>query len=523
MPKLNKNNPVKDSKKNMDNIFTPKEESKNPSKRKSPPQKIFSLFSALAFIVSALFLLGFCAMLTTDIGVSIFCLVISVIMGASGILLRRQGKDVYIDTQKVENLEKEVQEEKAKYTEMLERKKTLADMKDDELEAYFREKEAEKSKLEATIKELEKVLLSTKEKTAEAKKELLSFEDDLLVESFGLYKPRYDFANSLTYQTELNNIRDQQKKLIKDGNATTKPPAWTIDGDEKAGKKLMDEARKLMLRAFNNECEAAINKIRAKNIDVIKRRITKSYEDINKLNQMNQFRITSEYFDLKISELHLAYEYELKKEEEREVLREQREKEREERALQREVDKKKKSIEKELVHLDNALVELENKLLLAKEDERTGLEEQINETKNHINKFKDEQKDLDYRLEHTGAGYVYVISNIGSFGEDIFKIGVTRRLDPMDRVRELGSASVPFQFDVHALIFSYEAYTLEAELHHRFAEKRVNLVNNRKEFFKLNGSEIKSILDQHKELTFEFKDNPEAEEYYETLALRKAQ
>ena len=127
---------------------------------------------------------------------------------------------------------------------------------------------------------------------------------------------------------------------------------------------------------------------------------------------------------------------------------------------------------------------------------------------------------MDYRLENIGAGYVYIISNIGAFGENIFKIGVTRRLEPLDRIRELSSASVPFKFDVHALIFSYQAYNLEKELHNLFDNKRVNLVNNRKEFFNISIEEVETALSKYKDLTFEFNKIPDAEEYRETLKLR---
>jgi T5orf172 domain. len=126
---------------------------------------------------------------------------------------------------------------------------------------------------------------------------------------------------------------------------------------------------------------------------------------------------------------------------------------------------------------------------------------------------------LDYRLQNSTAGYVYIISNIGSFGENVVKIGVTRRLEPMDRIDELGSASVPFKFDVHALIFSYDAYKLETELHEKFADKRINKVNNRKEYFNLTITEVEQALKEYKDLTIDFHEEPEAGEYRESLKI----
>ena len=138
-----------------------------------------------------------------------------------------------------------------------------------------------------------------------------------------------------------------------------------------------------------------------------------------------------------------------------------------------------------------------------------------------INKYNNEKEELDYRLENIGAGYVYIISNIGAFGNDVFKIGVTRRLNPIERIMELSSASVPFKFDVHAMIFSYRAYELEKELHNKFNDSRVNLVNNRKEFFYTDILNIEKALEDYKDLTIEFNKTAEAEEYRETLKIRE--
>ena len=133
------------------------------------------------------------------------------------------------------------------------------------------------------------------------------------------------------------------------------------------------------------------------------------------------------------------------------------------------------------------------------------------------------EEDIDYREGHATAGYVYVISNIGSFGEDVYKIGVTRRLEPLERIRELSSASVPFQFDVHALIFSEEAFALETELHNQLANYKVNKVNGRKEYFKVSFEEIRNILATHKELTVELNEDAEAFEYRQTKAIEDKQ
>jgi hypothetical protein len=121
------------------------------------------------------------------------------------------------------------------------------------------------------------------------------------------------------------------------------------------------------------------------------------------------------------------------------------------------------------------------------------------------------------QAQMTRVGHIYVISNIGSFGEDVYKIGMTRRLDPLDRVRELGDASVPFQFDVHAIIYSEDAPSLEYELHRKFKDRRLNMVNGRKEFFKVALDEVEAFILQQTNASILFTKLAEAKEYRETL------
>ena len=350
--------------------------------------------------------------------------------------------------------------------------------------------------------------------------QLTVLESDIAMEEFGLYKPRYDFASSLEYKDKLNVIREMQKAMIKSKSAVNYFENWTVDGSKAKGKKMTNDNIKMILRSFNNECEAAINKVKFSNIQSIEKRIQTSFNQHNKLNETNKVSLTQRFLDLKLQELYLAFEYEQKKEEEKEALREQREKEKEEKALQKEIESKKKDIHKEMSHLENVISELEMKLIVADESEKESLEAQILELKENLNKFEEEIEELDYRTANAAAGYVYVISNIGSFGEDVVKIGVTRRLDPLERISELSSASVPFKFDVHALIFSYDAYNLEASLHNKFSDKRLNAVNNRKEFFKIPIDEIENELQIYKDLTIDFSKVPEAQEYRESLKLR---
>lgn len=219
--------------------------------------------------------------------------------------------------------------------------------------------------------------------------------------------------------------------------------------------------------------------------------------------------------------MRLAAEYELKKQEEKELLREQRAKEKEDKKLQAEIANKRKQLEKDRKHFKQMLVNVEELIKNASQEEADKLKIQLAEYQDKLSELDEIEEDIDYREGHATAGYVYIISNIGAFGEDVYKIGVTRRLEPLERIRELGSASVPFQFDVHALIFSEEAFALESELHNKFEKYKVNKINGRKEYFKVPFAEIKAVLDSHQELAIEVTEKADAFEYRQGLLLKE--
>ena len=353
------------------------------------------------------------------------------------------------------------------------------------------------------------------------KKNLIVVEDDIEVESYGLYVPKYNFANAMGYKEKLNDIRLNQKKMIKEKTAVNYSDNWTVDGSKVKGKKMTNDNIKQILRSFNNECEASINKIKYSNVHTIENRIRKSFEQLNKLNQSQKINLTTWFLDLKIAELYLAYEYERKKEEEKQELREQREKEKEEKALQKEIQSKKKIIDKDITHYEQLIIDLRKKLAESiDKEENKSVSDQIEDLEGKVLERTKDKEELDYRTAHAYAGYVYIISNIGAFGEGVFKIGVTRRLEPLERISELSSASVPFKFDVHALIFSYDAYKLETELHTYFEKYRMNKVNNRKEFFEVPIRKIEEKLKEYGELTIDFSKDAEAEEYRQSINIK---
>ncbi len=400
--------------------------------------------------------------------------------------------------------------EDTKVKEVIELEELIRNYKS-EIKDLEEERNTQSSTLEVLYKQKKRLL-----------NDLVYYNNYVGFQEYGLYVPKYDFVDSDRYKEELSKIRKRQRESIKYESAFYYDKNFTFNHSYELGAKMLKSNGKLMIRAFNTECEAAINKVTYSNFSSIEKRIIRAFNAINKSSAFEVCYITEYYLNLKLDELKLAFEYQLKKEEEKEILRAEREKKREEKALQREIKKKKKTIDKEIQHLNNVIKELQAKLTKASDDEKDSLNREIEEMKNNVNKYQDNKTELDYRIENVGAGYVYIISNIGAFGENIFKIGVTRRLNPYERITELSSASVPFKFDVHAMIFSYQAYELENELHKYFDRKRVNKVNSRKEFFNITIDEIKDALEKHKDLTFEFKESPEASEYRETKKLENA-
>lgn len=271
--------------------------------------------------------------------------------------------------------------------------------------------------------------------------------------------------------------------------------------------------KKLFLRAFNTECDDLIAKVKYNNIESFEKRMQKSCDAISKLGFMMNLSISTDYYDLKHKEIVLAYEYAQKVQEEKEEQRELRERLKEEEKLQREIETEKNKLKKEHTHYLNAINKVRKQLESASEDKTKELEEKIRELQEQLEDNNKAIEDMDYRKANQKAGYVYIISNIGSFGENIYKIGMTRRLNPQDRIDELSNASVPFKYDVHAIIFSEDAPALETKLHHAFFDKRVNWVNNRKEFFAVTLEEIKKVVYENYDKTVEFIDISDAEQY----------
>ena len=377
--------------------------------------------------------------------------------------------------------------------------------KEEELRIKLADKEAEINSKDQELKSLQEQLALAKE------------EDEM--QTYGLYEPHYDFENATAYKEKLDEIKRKQKESVKDKTAAWGNPNMRLDGDLRKGQAMINDNIKQIIRTFNTECDGIIRKVKHSNMESSEKRIRKSYETLNKLNERVGVRIQPKYLDLKLEELHLAYEYQVKKQEEKELLAEAREREREEKKLRQKLEKEKNKFNRENNRINNELADAEAKLQAANDEEKAKLQAEIDKLKAALEKNNEEIEKIDKWEETPGAGYVYIISNIGSFGEDVYKIGVTRRDDPEERIRELSNASVPFKYDSHVFIFSEDAYNLESSLHERFDNKRVNKVNRRKEFFNIGIDDVKKIVEENKASVHSFVEEPEAEEYYDSLKL----
>ena len=351
------------------------------------------------------------------------------------------------------------------------------------------------------------------------KKKLISiFDVDIDVQEYGLYKPTFEFANSDLYKDKLKELRDRQKECIKNDSAALGSTNWTVDGSQAKGRAMVKDNKKLLLRAFNVECDDIVANVKVSNLDKSIERINKISEQISKLGKTMSISITPGYIRLKIEEVKLALDFQQKKQEEKEMLKELRAQEREEAKVLKEIEEERKRLKKEQTHYQNALDKILSQIEKNGEtddllEKKAQLEAQINDTAAAI-------ENVDYREANRKAGYVYIISNIGAFGENVYKIGMTRRLDPQERVDELGDASVPFNFDVHALIFTDDAPGLETALHNAFESRKLNKINSRREFFEVSLDEIKAEVRKNFDKTVEWIDVPEAEQYRQSLLMK---
>lgn len=389
-----------------------------------------------------------------------------------------------------------------------------------EVQRLLEQENAKLAGVHQAIQRKEREVAALDEQISQLRGQVLVVEEVLLLERFALYEPKFKLNASYEYKTRLDEVREHQKTMVKNGEAAAGNMGWHVNGSVAEGRKLVNDMLKLVIRSFNNEADYCVDNVKFDNIKLGEKRIRQSFDACNRLGRVMTVRLSEQYLNLKLDELHLAHEFQLKKQEEKENAKRVREELREQQKLEQEIRTAREKIAKERKHFAAALRDLQARVdKSVNEEERAALLSKIAEVEARKSMLDNEEKVIDYREQNAKAGYVYVISNVGAFGEGVYKIGMTRRLEPMERIDELGDASVPFWFDVHAMVFSDNAPALEAKLHERFASGRLNKVNGRKEFFRADIGEIEAVIRANYDAVVEVTHEAPAEQYRESLRM----
>lgn len=345
---------------------------------------------------------------------------------------------------------------------------------------------------------------------------------DAFVDAGHYEAPKYLFETSERYQVELKRIREEQRKLIQEGQAIDLPKNFGAVENKTATERVLKNQAKLLLRAFNIECDLLIEKVNPGNLSRTLQQIEKLAADLDKLAASLHCGVSPRYVELKYKECSIYYEYRLRKQEEQEEQRAIREQIREEAKAKAEAERAQRDAERDEAKFERLLALAKAEVAAANSAEKELVAQKVRDLELRLAEAIAQRERAKSLAEQTRRGHVYIISNVGSFGEDVYKIGLTRRIDPQERVDELGDASVPFSFDVHAFIYSEDAPRLENELHQAFKDRRVNAVNLRKEFFRVSLQEVRELAERIVGDDLDLRTTITAEEYYETRRLLSA-
>ena len=335
----------------------------------------------------------------------------------------------------------------------------------------------------------------------------VELDDGRILQEVGIYRYHHPLENAASFRDRLEEIEARTAELVKLGGAIVKSNLFTFDNSLAKGRRMTDDLAKLMLRAYNAEADNSIRSLKLGNVVTAKRRLEASRMAIAKLGAMMEMHISDDFHALRVEEIELTADWLMKKQEEKEAEREERARLREEQRVERELAEERARLDKERSHVLNAL-----NAMRASGEADPDLELRLKAIDEAI-------AQNDFRAANIRAGYIYVISNRGAFGADVVKIGLTRRLEPTERVTELSGASVPFRFDIHTLFFSEDAVTLENELHKHFAARALNQANSRKEFFFATPAEVRDVLVEKVGNLLEFSESAEATEYLQSVGL----
>jgi len=357
---------------------------------------------------------------------------------------------------------------------------------------------AEVARLRARVAELEEELRESVD--------VVDLNDQRVLQEVGVYQYHHPLETSAEYRDRLDDIQNRIKDAVKKDDAVLVSERFTFNNSLAKGRKMTSDYSKLMLRAYNAEADTCVRSLRTGNVVTAKKRLDASVETIARLGSMMEIRINPTYHAIRVEELELTADFLMKVQEEKEAARDERERLREERKAEQEFAAERERLDKERAHHASVAEALRAK----------GDVDGAEKAEAQVASIDADIAANEARAANIRCGYVYVISNPGAFGRNVVKIGMTRRLEPMDRVRELGDASVPFPFDVHALFFSDDAVTLETELHKAFHEKRLNHVNDRREFYFASPGAVREVLAAKVGNLLEYSDEVEATQYLQS-------
>ncbi|HFN8785798.1 TPA: DUF4041 domain-containing protein [Staphylococcus aureus] len=427
--------------------------------------------------------------------------------------LQKELNDVYSIKKQLKLQEQELQ------NTINEEKTKLQDYKAQELAALDESKKALVNSIEELDAERKNLVIENERLSGEISfkekkiKELEANIEDKIIDS----DLKDIFVNHFEENITSKELNDQLSMLSLDEKDMVNNDEAVYYYGYSEKKSHINSQIKQILRSFNTECDYLFSSLTSRNYDNYHKKIVRSYEALNKIYKVDNVEITRQYLQIKLEKLNLINERAIKIEQEKALQREIKEQMKEEEKVRRELEQQEKKIAKEETQFSNEIKNLFKRLEKSQNDiEKELYADKIKELEEKVKQLEADKKDVENRKLNTRAGYVYVISNIGSFGEGIYKIGLTRRLEPYDRVKELGDASVPFEFDVHAMIFSDDAPTLESTLHRHFRDRELNKVNHRKEFFKVDIDEIEEVVKNNHNNTVEFTKIPVAEQYWES-------
>lgn len=386
------------------------------------------------------------------------------------------------------------------------------------------DKEGYERQLESNIHLLQNQEESLNIQIRNLQQQFSELDAKVYLQSIDSYEPKYEFISSEDYILRLKNIKLQQENMVKNNQAYICDTQWTVGDSKRKGDKMINDILKLVELAFEERCKYAIKEVKYNNVDSLKKRINNTFTKYNNCGKTLQFKISEEYLQLKFIELDLQYELEDKKQQQSERDQELKKQNKEREAIEKARQKAEEAEEREILHqqeLDKVRQEIE----LTEGEKRQQLYLKIQELERQVAEDRNDKENALSESRRLKSGYIYIISNIGSLGRDVYRICITYRSKEDEYIKDM-NPTVPFKFDVHFKIFSEDALDTLQRLHQRFDDKKVNVVNSKRDFFKVSMDEIEQAVKEINKKTGVlridvFEPAPQAYEYRQTLAARK--